>query len=435
MGEGRTNMRSGKKFLALLAIAAVCFCSVDGVVTAEEEAPSEKFEFQAEVTRLMDIIINSLYSHKEIFLREIISNASDALDKIRFLSVSDPSQLGEGDTAKLDITVAGDKDADTVSITDRGVGMTKQDLINNLGTIAKSGTSSFLEKLKDGGDVNLIGQFGVGFYSVYLVADKVTVTTKHNDDKQLIWESTADSSFTIKEDPNAETDPLGRGTRVTLHLKDDCKEFTEADKLKELVKKYSEFINFPIMLKTTKEVEEEVPVEEGDEEEEKKEGDEEKKEGDDLEIKDGDDADKKKTKKVKKEVVEFNQVNSEKAIWTKSTKEVEDSEYESFYNTISKETDGPLSKMHFSAEGEIEFKSILFVPKKAPFDLMEQQKKTSNIKLYVRRVFITDEFEDLMPRWLSFVRGVVDSEDLPLNVSREMLQTSKVLRVIKKKLV
>merc|ERR1711959_491110 len=435
MGEGRTNMRSGKKFLALLAIAAVCFCSVDGVVTAEEEAPSEKFEFQAEVTRLMDIIINSLYSHKEIFLREIISNASDALDKIRFLSVSDPSQLGEGDTAKLDITVAGDKNSDSVSITDRGVGMTKQDLINNLGTIAKSGTSSFLEKLKDGGDVNLIGQFGVGFYSVYLVADKVTVTTKHNDDKQLIWESTADSSFTIKEDPNAETDPLGRGTRVTLHLKDDCKEFTEADKLKELVKKYSEFINFPIMLKTTKEVEEEVPVEEGDEEEEKKEGDEEKKEGDDLEIKDGDDADKKKTKKVKKEVVEFNQVNSEKAIWTKSTKEVEDSEYESFYNTISKETDGPLSKMHFSAEGEIEFKSILFIPKKAPFDLMEGKAKSSNIKLYVRRVFITDEFEDLMPRWLSFIKGVVDSEDLPLNVSREMLQTSKVLRVIKKKLV
>merc|ERR1711937_226448 len=404
----------------------------------EEAAPAEKFEFQAEVTRLMDIIINSLYSHKEIFLREIISNASDALDKIRFLSISDPSQLGEGDTAKLDITIQGDKNADTVSITDRGVGMTKQDLINNLGTIAKSGTSSFLEKLKDGGDVNLIGQFGVGFYSVYLVADKVTVTTKHNDDVQLVWESTADSSFTIKEDPNAATDPLGRGTRVTLHLKDDCKEFTEPDKLKELVKKYSEFINFPIMLKTIKEVEEEVPVEEGDEEE-KKDGEEKKddeEEKDDLDIKDGDDADKKKTKKVKKEVVETNQVNSEKAIWTKSSKEVEDSEYDSFYNTISKETDGPLSKMHFSAEGEIEFKSILFVPKKAPYDMMEQGKtKQTAIKLYVRRVFITDEFEDMMPRWLSFIKGVVDSEDLPLNVSREMLQTSKVLRVIKKKLV
>merc|ERR1711907_716624 len=180
----------------------------------------------------------------------------------------------------------------------------------------------------------------------------------------------------------------------------------------------------------------EVPVEEGDEEE-KKDGEEKKDEEkkDDLDIKDGDDADKKKTKKVKKEVVETNQVNSEKAIWTKSAKEVEESEFESFYNTISKETDGPLSKMHFSAEGEIEFKSILFVPKKAPYDLMETKAKTQNIKLYVRRVFITDEFEDLMPRWLSFIRGVVDSEDLPLNVSREMLQTSKVLKVIKKKLV
>merc|ERR1719160_674585 len=292
------------KFVLFAIIAALCFCSHDGMVRAEEEAPSEKFEFQAEVTRLMDIIINSLYSHKEIFLREIISNASDALDKIRFLALTEPNILGEGDTAKLDITIAGNKNEDTVSITDRGVGMTKADLIANLGTIAKSGTSSFLEKLKDGGDVNLIGQFGVGFYSVYLVADKVTVTTKHNDDVQLVWESTADSSFTIKEDPNAATDPLGRGTRVTLHLKDDCKEFTEPDKLKDLVKKYSEFINFPIMLKTTKEVEEEVPVEEGDEEE-KKEGEEEKKEGDeekkdDLDIKDGDDADKKKTKKARR---------------------------------------------------------------------------------------------------------------------------------------
>merc|ERR1712166_566792 len=254
-------------------------------------------------------------------------------------------------------------------------------------------------------------------------------------DKQLIWESTADSSFTIREDPNAESDPLGRGTRVILHLKDDCKEFTEPDKLKELVKKYSEFINFPIMLQTTKEIEEEVPVEEEEKSEDdaEKSEDDEKKEGeDDLDIKDGDDAEKKKTKR---EVVEYNQVNSEKAIWTKSARDVEESEYDSFYNTISKETDGPLTKMHFSAEGEIEFKSILFVPKKAPHDLMEGKAKSSSIKLYVRRVFITDEFEDLRPRWLSFIKGVVDSEDLPLNVSREMLQTSKVLRVIKKKLV
>merc|ERR1712100_178415 len=294
------------------------------------------------------------------------------------------------------------------------------------GTIAKSGTSSFLEKLKEGGDINLIGQFGVGFYSVYLVADKVTVRTKHNDDKQYIWESTADSSFTIKEDPEGNT--LGRGSAITLHLKDDCKEFTEGDKIKELVKKYSEFISFPIYLKETKTVEKK--------EEEKKEGDDEKEEKkDELEVKDGDETKKPKTKKVNEEVVEWTQVNSETAIWTRSPRDVEEDEYNRFYNTISKETDGPLTKMHFSAEGEIEFKSILFVPKKAPYDLLEGKAKSANIKLYVRRVFITDEFEDLMPRWLSFIKGVVDSEDLPLNVSREMLQTSKVLRVIKKKLV
>merc|ERR1711912_106629 len=435
-------MRTYQIIAACVLIAAMCV-SNEGMVAAEEDtaaAPAEKFEFQAEVTRLMDIIINSLYSNKEIFLREIISNASDALDKIRFLSVTDKDALGDGDTAKLEMKISPDKSKDTLSLTNKGIGMTKQDLINNLGTIAKSGTSSFLEKLKEGGDINLIGQYGVGFYSVYLVADKVTVRTKHNDDKQYIWESTADSSFTIKEDPEGDT--LGRGTEITLHLEDDCKEITEGDKIKDLVKKYSEFISFPIYLKETKTVEKEVPVEEDEEkkDEEKKEGDEEKKEGDeekkdDLDVKDGDEASKPKTKKVSEEVVEWNKVNSEKAIWTRSPRDVEDEEYDRFYKTISKDSDAPLTKMHFSAEGEIEFKSILFIPSKAPYDLLEGKAKSNAIKLYVRRVFITDEFEDMMPRWLSFIKGVVDSEDLPLNVSREMLQTSKVLRVIKKKLV
>merc|ERR1712093_876968 len=443
MGIDRT-MRT-VQIIGFFALAAVMCFSGDSLVGAEEDTagpPAEKFEFQAEVTRLMDIIINSLYSNKEIFLREIISNASDALDKIRFLSVTDKDALGEGDTAKLEMRIAADKAKDTLSITDRGIGMTKQDLINNLGTIAKSGTSSFLEKLKEGGDINLIGQFGVGFYSVYLVADKVTVRTKHNDDKQYIWESTADSSFTIKEDPAGDT--LGRGSAITLHLKDDCKEFTEPDKIKDLVKKYSEFISFPIYLKETKTVEKEVPVEEEEKKEEKKDEKkdddkkddkkEDKKEDDKLDIKDGDEA-KKKTKKVSEEVVEWNQVNSEKAIWTRSPRDVEDDDYNRFYKTISKDSENPLTKMHFAAEGEIEFRSILFVPPKAPYDLMEGKAKSQAIKLYVRRVFITDEFEDMMPRWLSFIKGVVDSEDLPLNVSREMLQTSKVLRVIKKKLV
>merc|ERR1711988_1897297 len=433
---GVATMRSYQLLFGVFALVAMMCISNDGLVCAEEDTsgpPAEKFEFQAEVTRLMDIIINSLYSNKEIFLREIISNASDALDKIRFLSVTDKDALGEGETAKLEMKISPDKSKDTLSLTDRGIGMTKQDLINNLGTIAKSGTSSFLEKLKEGGDINLIGQFGVGFYSVYLVADKVTVRTKHNDDQQYIWESTADSSFTIREDPEGNT--LGRGTEITLHLKDDCKEFTEGDKIKDLVKKYSEFISFPIYLKETKTVEKEVPVEEEEEkkEEEKAEGDEEKK--DDLEVEDGDKTDKPKTKKVSEEAVEWTQVNSETAIWTRSPRDVEEDEYNRFYSTISKDTEKPLTKMHFSAEGEIEFKSILFVPKKAPYDLLEGKAKSANIKLYVRRVFITDEFEDLMPRWLSFIKGVVDSEDLPLNVSREMLQTSKVLRVIKKKLV
>merc|ERR1719482_975891 len=431
-------MRSYQIIAAFALVAAMCISS-EGVMAEEETSgpPAEKFEFQAEVTRLMDIIINSLYSNKEIFLREIISNASDALDKIRFLAVTDKDALGEGDVAKLEMKIAADKKKDTLTLTDTGIGMTKQDLINNLGTIAKSGTSSFLEKLKEGGDINLIGQFGVGFYSVYLVADKVTVRTKHNDDKQYIWESTADSSFTIKEDPAGPT--LGRGTELTLHLKDDCKEFTEPDKIKDLVKKYSEFISFPIYLRETKTVEKEVPVEEEEKKEEKKdekkdEKKEDKKEDDKLDIKDGDEA-KKKTKKVSEEVVEWNQVNSEKAIWTRSPRDVEEDDYNRFYKTISKDSEGPLTKMHFAAEGEIEFRSILFVPPKAPYDLMEGKAKSQAIKLYVRRVFITDEFEDLMPRWLSFIKGVVDSEDLPLNVSREMLQTSKVLRVIKKKLV
>merc|ERR1719478_2029760 len=433
-------MKLYQALFGAFVLVALMGMSNDNFAVAEETGdasgpPAEKFEFQAEVTRLMDIIINSLYSNKEIFLREIISNASDALDKIRFLAVTDKDALGEGDTAKLEMRISPDKSKDTLTLTDRGIGMTKQDLINNLGTIAKSGTSSFLEKLKEGGDVNLIGQFGVGFYSVYLVADKVTVRTKHNDDVQYIWESTADSSFTIKEDPEGNT--LGRGSAITLHLKDDCKEFTEGDKIKELVKKYSEFISFPVYLKETKTVEKEVPVEEEEKkEEEKKEGDDKKEEKkDELEVKDGDETKKPKTKKVNEEVVEWTQVNSETAIWTRSPRDVEEDEYNRFYSTISKDTEKPLTKMHFSAEGEIEFKSILFVPKKAPYDLLEGKAKSANIKLYVRRVFITDEFEDLMPRWLSFIKGVVDSEDLPLNVSREMLQTSKVLRVIKKKLV
>merc|ERR1711906_5890 len=402
-----------------------------------------KQEFQAEVGRLMDIIINSLYSKKEIFLRELISNASDALDKIRFLSLTDPKVLGEGDQAKLEIRISSDKKAGTITIQDTGIGMTKEDLMNNLGTIAKSGTSSFLEKMSKEGDMNLIGQFGVGFYSVYLIADHVTVVTKHNDDKQMVWQSSADASFTISEDPRGNT--LGRGTQITMKVKEDATEFLEEDQLKTLIKRYSDFINFPIYLETTKTEEIEVPDEDAEKEAEKPEGEAaeaaEKKDDDEVDVSDVDEEedkkdDKPKTKKVKKTTKEWELINDTKAIWVRAPADVKDDEYNNFFKSLTKEFDDPLEKIHFTAEGEIQFRSILFIPKKAPSDLFDKlQTKQNNLRLYVRRVFISDEFDDLMPRYLSFIRGVVDSDDLPLNVSREMLQQSRVLKVIKKKLV
>jgi len=381
----------------------------------------------------MDIIINSLYKDKEIFLRELISNASDALDKIRFLAVSSPALLGEGKTRDLEIRLSFDKDAKTLTITDTGIGMTKDDLIGNLGTIAKSGTTNFLEAMTSGSDLNLIGQFGVGFYSSYLVADKVTVVSKHNDDKQWVWESTADSSFSIAEDPRGNT--LGRGTQITLHLKEDATEFLDGEHLKTLVRKYSEFINFPIFIKVSKTVSKEVPVED---DEVKEETTEDKK--DDVDVKEDDEEkdeeEKPKTKTVQETVWENEVINSNKAIWVRSKDDISEEEYQKFYKAISKDTVDALSYSHFSAEGEVEFKALLFIPSVAPWDLFENYYgKSSSLKLYVRRVMITDQFEDLMPRYLNFIKGVVDSDDLPVNVSREQLQQHKVLKVIGKKLV
>nr|CAB3469021.1 unnamed protein product [Digitaria exilis] len=354
---------------------------------------AEKFEFQAEVSRLMDILINSLYSNKDIFLRELISNASDALDKIRFLSLTDKEVLGEGDTAKLEIQIKLDKEKKILSIRDRGVGMSKEDLIKNLGTIAKSGTSAFVEKMQSGGDLNLIGQFGVGFYSVYLVADYVEVISKHNDDKQYVWESKADGAFAISEDTWNE--PLGRGTEIRLHLRDEAKEYLEEDKLKDLVKKYSEFINFPIYLWSTKEVDVEVPA---DEEETTPETTEEE------ETEDGEEK-KPKTKTIKETTSEWELLNDVKAVWLRSSKEVTDEEYSKFYHTLAKDfsDDKPMAWSHFTAEGDVEFKALLFVPPKAPHDLYESyyNNNKSNLKLYVRRVFISDEFDDLLPKKLA----------------------------------
>ncbi|EYU36792.1 hypothetical protein ABFS82_14G300600 [Erythranthe guttata] len=401
-------------------------------------ASAQKFEFQAEVSRLMDIIINSLYSNKDIFLRELISNASDALDKIRFLSLTDKEVLGEGDNTKLEIQIKLDKENKILSIRDRGVGMTKEDLIKNLGTIARSGTSAFVEKMQTSGDLNLIGQFGVGFYSVYLVADYVEVISKHNDDKQHVWESKADGAFAISEDEWNE--PLGRGTEIRLHLRDEAQEYLDEYKLKELVKKYSEFINFPIHLWASKEVDEEVPADEDesndddDDTAESKSSEEEEEEEDK-----GEDEKKPKTKTIKKTTYEWELLNDVKAIWLRSPKEVTDEEYTKFYHSLAKDfaDEKPLSWSHFNAEGDVEFKALLFVPPKAPHDLYESyyNSNKSNLKLFVRRVFISDEFDELLPKYLNFLKGLVDSDTLPLNVSREMLQHHSSLKTIKKKLI
>ncbi|CDP07384.1 unnamed protein product [Coffea canephora] len=400
-------------------------------------ATAEKFEFQAEVSRLMDIIINSLYSNKDIFLRELISNASDALDKIRFLSLTDKEILGEGDTAKLEIQIKLDKEKKILSIRDRGIGMTKEDLVKNLGTIAKSGTSAFVEKMQTSGDLNLIGQFGVGFYSVYLVADYVEVISKHNDDKQYVWESNADGAFAISED--VWNEPLGRGTEIRLHFRDEAQEYLNESKLKELVKKYSEFINFPIYLWASKEVDVEVPADEEDssDEDEKPESSSSEEEEEDTEKEE--DEKKPKTKKAKETTYEWELLNDVKAIWLRNPKEVTDEEYTKFYHSLAKDfsEEKPLAWSHFTAEGDVEFKAVLFVPPKAPHDLYESYYNTnkSNLKLYVRRVFISDEFDELLPKYLSFLKGLVDSDTLPLNVSREMLQQHSSLRTIKKKLI
>jgi heat shock protein beta len=419
--------------LACLGVNQVMGSDLPPALTAEQEAAvtdsSESYEFQAEVNRLMDIIINSLYKNKDIFLRELISNGSDALDKIRFLAVSDETALDA--QKELEIKISFDQDEHTLTITDTGVGMTKADLVANLGTVAKSGTTNFVEALSgQSNDMNLIGQFGVGFYSVYLVADKVRVTSKNNNDDQYIWESTADSSFTIAKDPRGNT--LGRGTEITLYLKEDAGEFIDQNNLEELIKRYSEFITFPISLYKSKT--EEVTIEDDDDEEDGDEDEDDLEEEDeDLEVEDEEDEEEEeKTEKVT--TWSWERVNVQSAIWSRG--EVSDSEYKEFYKSISKDFTDPATWIHFKAEGEVEFKSILYIPSQAPHDMYDNYyQKSAQLRLYVRKVLITDEFEDLVPRYLNFLRGVVDSDDLPLNVSRETLQQHKVLKVMGKKLV
>jgi len=362
----------------------------------------EQFQFNADIAQLMSLIINAVYANKEVFVRELISNASDALDKIRYESLLDKEVLGELQDLKIEIFP--DEANGILIIRDTGVGMTKEDLIQNLGTIARSGTKQFMEAISAGADLSMIGQFGVGFYSSYLGAEKVVVRSKHNDDEQYIWESSAGGTFSVRLDDG---ESLIRGTEVTLYLKEDCKKYAEEKALKDLIKKHSQFIGFPMYLQVTKE--EEVDAEEEEAEKPKK--------------------------KIKIQKQEMELVNTQKPIWTKNPDEVTNEEYAEFYKSISNDWEDHLAVKHFSVEGQLEFSGLLFCPKRAPFDMFDNNKQKNHIKLYVRRVFIMDNCEDLMPNYLSFIKGVVDSEDLPLNISRETLQQSKILRVINKNLV
>jgi len=387
--------------------------------TTTEEPPvteteGETFEFQAEVSRVMDIIINSLYQDKDVFLRELVSNAADACDKRRFLALTDGQASDE-----MSVKVTPDKEANTLTIEDEGIGMTKEELINNLGRIAQSGTKKFMEALGQGNDdVNLIGQFGVGFYSGYLVADKMTVVSKSaqsDDSIQYKWESQAGSSFTIIEDKDGKPFPNGAGTRITLHLKEDCDEYTDKFKMREMLRKYSSFIQFPIKLWAEKTDYKQVPDL-------------------DAEVVEGEEP-KMKTESVT--TTDWELMNQQKPIWLRSPKDVNDTEYEAFYKSTFRAYDTPMAHTHFSLEGQVEFKALLYVPSVVPFELNRDMfnEASKAVKLYVKRVFINDKFEELMPRWLTFVRGIVDSEDLPLNVGREILQKSKMLTVINKRLV
>ena len=346
--------------------------------------------FEADVSRVLDLVINSLYKEREIFLRELISNASDACDKLRYQSLSQPELLG--DDPELKIRLLADEAEGLLTVSDNGIGMSREDLVENLGTIARSGTGRFLEQLsgEQDHDLKLIGQFGVGFYSVFMVADRVVVQTRKAGEEQgWLWASDGRSGYTVQEAAN----PLPRGTSVTLHLKEDAKEFLDSWKIRQIVRTYSDHIGIPIIL-----------------EHRPKAGD------------------------SKTNLGEPQQINEASAIWTRPKSEITDAQYQEFYHHVAHAFDDPFARVHFTAEGTLSYTALLFVPTQKPFDLYDP-KRRHGVKLYVRRVFITDELDSLMPRYLRFVAGVVDSEDLQLNVSRETLQHGAVIAKMRKAIV
>ena len=396
---------------------------------------TENFAFSADINQLLSLIINTVYTNKDVFLREIISNASDALNKIRYQSLTDTTCL---DTeTDLNIKILFDKDNKCLIIRDTGIGMSKYDLINNLGTIASSGTKKFLENLNSNKDLQLIGQFGVGFYSVFLVADKVVVSSKKNNEDQYVWESNGNGTFAIQ--PDESDHRLTRGTNIMLYLKDDMIEYLEDSKIRDLVKKHNQFIDFPIFIEMLK-TREVADLKTQDTNESTKLDDmKETTETDD--IKETVELDNKieamesqitKTETYK----DFEQINKDKPLWCKNPKEVSSEEYTTFYKSFSGDYDTELDVSHFSVEGQVEFKGLLYIPKRVPYDLFDgQNKRKSDVKLYVRRVFITDQFDDLIPEYMKFVKGIIETDDVPLNISRELLQQNKTIKIIGKSVV
>ena len=408
------------------------------MTTSQNNPETEKiYQFNADINQLMKLIINSVYSDKEIFLRELISNSSDALDKVRYLSITNQDMVK--DMPNMEISIVTDKQNNTITIEDTGIGMTKEELINNLGTIAKSGTKQFIKSLtnstSENNDLKLIGQFGIGFYSVFLVSNNVEVLTKSYDGDEYLWTSD-ENGFTLKK---MEEDKriLKRGTRIVLHLRDSELEFLEEERIKDIVKKHSQFVSYKISLLCEKV--EEVPVEDEDEDvenlDEKKENENENENENEVTIEDVTEEEAKETKTTTETKMEFEVLNKQDPIWIRKKTEVSDEEYNNFYKSISNDWDNPVTRTHFSVEGSTSFKSVLFLPNHSGTDMYSPGKCVNRIKLYVRRVFVLDKCEEVIPEYFHFVTGIVDSDDLSLNVSREILQKNNIIKNIRKILV